>query len=223
VSGFQGTRDQVGCILVGLAQLTARIRTGHVEVPEGNIPEIRRCAQVGQHMLDHDLRHAVGIDWLHGSGFGNRNLLGDAVNGRRGRIDKIPDAMGPHALEEIQCVGHVVSIILQRLPDGLLYLDAGRKVDDRRRREIPEHLVDSGAVLQIPPHQLSRQYGPLMPGGKIVEHAYLMPRFTQRLNRMAADIPSPARYQYTHESIRFSLFLIFFLCHFCHCLPVTAA
>ena len=88
---------------------------GGVEVAQRRVAQAVGVRVVGQRVLDHQLREAVGIDRVLRMVFGDRHLLGNAVGGARAGEHDPLDAGRAHGVQQRERADDVVVVVLGRL------------------------------------------------------------------------------------------------------------
>src|SRR5262245_64101639 len=98
-----------------LTNQTVGRRTGGVEVPQGRAPPAVGGRIVGHRELDNELGPAVRVYRTLWRVLGDWYRLRGPVCGTGARKDESIDGVAAHPLEQGQCVGDVVLVVLSRI------------------------------------------------------------------------------------------------------------
>ena len=116
---LEDIRDEVGLDAVILAELLGGTR--RIEVTECDEGDPMELSVPAEYLLEHQLRLAVGVDWLLRRNFVNGHRLGDAEGGAGGGEDEALHSLGDHGLQQVHAIRHVVAEIFpgigHRFPD----------------------------------------------------------------------------------------------------------
>ena len=111
-----------------LAELLAR--AGGVEVAEGDELQPVNLLIPLEHLLEHQLGFAVGIDRALRQILGHRHAVGRAVGGAGGAEDELLHAALDGGVEQLEAVGDVVVEVLARVGHGFADQRVGGEVHD---------------------------------------------------------------------------------------------
>ena len=133
----QHVRDQVGLVRVPLAQPAAGrvpVRAGHVEVTQADRAQPVHPGMLGERGVDGELGRAVRAGRQRRRGFGDRHLLGIAVDGRGGRKHDARRARCPDRLEQREGAAEIVRPVPGLAPRPTRQPGTSRRNAGRRRR-----------------------------------------------------------------------------------------
>ena len=122
--------DEMRRPLAGLPAAALRIGACHIEVAEHHIVQRMGSGRVPQHQLGHELRGAIGRDWIERRGFPDRVFLGVAIDRRRRREDEPADLVADGGPDQGMRLHRIVEIIAQGIGDGIRHDDRARKMRD---------------------------------------------------------------------------------------------
>ncbi len=127
------------------------MRSDGVEVAEQHDIPLGVCrVEVGQDLLDHPLRPAIGVcGRLLRALLGEGQGIGLAVDRGGGAEDDVLAAVVPHHVDEGQRIAEVVRVVLDRLRDRLSDCLEACEVDDTVDIVLVEDLVHRLAVIHI--------------------------------------------------------------------------
>ena len=158
-----------------------------------------RSAGIGQHLLGHQFRPAIGIDRLPGTVFGNRGGFRRTVGrGSRAEDEMLHPAVD-RGLDQCAALHRVVVVIGERVLDRFRNDDRTGKMHDRGNTLLGENLFEQdrvGNIALIERHVLG--HGECEAGREIVDHRHRPACIAQGEHRMAADISRPAGHQHGH-------------------------
>ena len=150
VGRLQRPRDEVGGLLVSLADAALGFCACHVEIAKRNVAKVMYLRHLRQYPLYHDFGSAVGVDGGKGRGFLDGDFLGLAIDGGRRGIDEVADVVVPENVQEREGIGDVVPVVFQGLPHRLLHLDEGGKVNDGAGAKLLYGAVKTSASAKSP-------------------------------------------------------------------------
>ena len=145
---------------VVLAQTPARVRPGHVEVAEGGEREVVAVRAlhpgvVEEHLLDHELGAAVGVDRLLPARLRDRDLfrrrlpVGRAAAGE----DDPVHARLVHRLPKAEGACRVAAVVPQRLLDRLPDVGEGSEAHHEVDRPLAQRRQDRTRVTEVGVHE----------------------------------------------------------------------
>jgi hypothetical protein len=102
-----------------------------VEIAKCGVMETGVGAVVGEDFFEAEFGFAVGIDWILGMVFGDRNGVRFAIGGGSGRENKFFDAVASDGVEEIYAGGDISSVEGAGLTDGFGDQRFAGKMHDR--------------------------------------------------------------------------------------------
>src|SRR4051812_19434116 len=191
---LQRDRDEVGLRGVPLAQ--AEGGAGHVEVAQAHRGEAVGRRVGGQHVVDGQLRGAVGVGRRGDGVLADRHLLRLAVGGRGGGEDDPPAVGRAHRLEQRQRAADVdVPVLLRRLLRGADEA-LGREVQHRLGPDVGQHR--RRVVQRRLDEPRPGRDGVGVPGREVVEHRDLVAALEQRSRDYAADVAGPTGDENAH-------------------------
>lgn len=191
--GLAGDLDQMVGVGRGLARPALRIGPRHVEVAQDDVAHAIGRLGATQHLLEHELRPAVGIDGFGRGRLRHRHRLGDTVDRRRGREDERAHVGAPATIEQRQRMGVVVEVTTERIGDGLRHDDAAREMHHHPRPVSAEKLkAQVGIADRSQGERHPRRHQTTAAGGQVVEHDRRKTLVPQRIGHMGSDIPGAA-------------------------------
>lgn len=119
-----------------------------------------------------------------------------------GGIDKVPDAVSSHCIQEAERVDDIVLVILQGLPNRLLHLDGGGEVDYGLGPESRQDIVQENGVGQVAPDEAAVKDGPVVARGEVFVDEEIMACLAERLDDVAADVTGSSGDEYLHVGFR---------------------
>ena len=173
-----------------------RVGARGVEVAQRDRADSVRHVHVPKHVLDHELRAAIGAYGVLRMALVERQAQRIAVGRAGGGKDERVDARAPRGLKEGQRARHVVPVEGQRFTHRHADLDECREMHDRDRAMLCHDRVEPLGVEDIAPRERSPAHELLMPVGKIVVDHGQEARLVQRQAGMRADIARAARNQH---------------------------
>ena len=196
-----------------LADQPALMRADGVEIAQQAHGHIRRgMRRIGQNLLDHHLRPAVGVGRARGHALAERHGIVHAVNRRRGGEYDALHAVPPHGLEKLHRAGEVVVVVFNGLRHGFSHgLQAGEmnhRVGRVARKRRVQHMRVAQVALderKIPSGNFADALQRFRSGiAEIIDDDHLVTRVEQFHARMAADIPRAAGDKNLHDALPFS-------------------
>src|SRR5581483_5732533 len=103
---FEDVRDEVGFDAMMFAEFLAG--AGGVEIAEGDKLEAVDLVIPVQHLLEHELGFAVGVDGTLGQIFGHRDAVGGAVGGAGGTEDELFHFGFDGGVQQLQAVADII-------------------------------------------------------------------------------------------------------------------
>ena len=131
----EGDEVRLGFVGFSAGDDTASLSTvfrgsGNVEIAERGGAQAVDLVEPVEHVLDEELGLAVGIGWLEGGGFGDRNGLRLAVDGCGGAEDQAPGAGGVNRFQQGKGGGSIVAEVNLGVFHGFAGFDEGGEVED---------------------------------------------------------------------------------------------
>src|SRR3984957_9550723 len=142
-------RDKVSFRIVPLPQPTLWIGAGRVKVTEGS--EFESMSGFGplQHLLSDELCRTVGAHRVLRGLLGHRQLIGISVDGRRGREDKVLDALRTGGRYQASHRGDVVLDVKLWFTNTLVPRNVAREMKNALDLPIANRLPNRGVVRDI--------------------------------------------------------------------------
>jgi len=106
-------------------------RAGCIEIPQGHEGDAVEFAIPAEHLLEHELRLAVGIDRFLRKCLVDRHRLRNAEGGAGRGEDEALHPFGHHGLEQIHAVRHIVAEVLPGIGHRLTHQSIRGKMHDR--------------------------------------------------------------------------------------------
>ena len=139
----------VGDALGVLADAAAGVGADRVEVPQGQEPPARVAGRrVDEHVLDDELRPAVGVGGAAPRGLVDRDALGVAVDRARRREDEVVHPGGRHRPQQGRRARHVDRVVPERLGHRLAHRLEPGEVDDGVD-PAGQHVGECGRVVEL--------------------------------------------------------------------------
>jgi len=158
-----------------------------------------RGGGVFQYAFAHGHGCAIGRDGMDWRGFRNRRALRRAIDRRRRRKNE-PLHPGLYAgVEQVERVGGVVAVIIQRAANGFRHQDRAGEMNDVANGVLGEHALERRRAPHISLNKgcaLRRQ--PARARGQIVERDGFFSCVFQRKQHVRPDIAGAASHQYAH-------------------------
>ena len=155
-----------------------------------------RFGDVGQHLLCHELRHAVRIDGAFRRILSDGHMVWNAIGRCRRRKDDVLHAIGHRCFDEGARIGGVIRIIFQRIFYRFRNHNGSGKMKD-----CPDIIVfdRAGDGCKIPDIRHDERNicrnGPAESGRQIVDDDCFDAMITKRKHGVASDVTSATRYE----------------------------
>ena len=189
---LDGPWDEVDLRRMILADLTLGVGAGRVEIPQRDVADVVRAAEMRQRVFDRQLRLAVAVDRLLRMRLDNRRLDRLAVCRARRRKDKVLDRLLRHRLQHAQRAEDVIAVILRRQPHRLADVEKGGEVHDGENLAAPQGVPDRARVHDVAFDQLAELHRRAMARDQVVEDDDAVAGAMQRFGRVAADVTGAA-------------------------------
>ena len=188
-----GSKDGTRDILSRLAEGTAGIGAGRVEVAQRNRADAVSALVMRQRAFDGELGLAIGVDRPRRMILGDRRLLGIPEHRCRRREDEMAHAGGDHRIEHRQRTADVVAVVARGSAYRLGHREPGREMHHR----VGPVLFDCAAQVvgvedvALDEHRLAaacpsrRRF---VPGREIVVNDDVLAAVDERLYGMAANV-----------------------------------
>ena len=146
-------RDEMDLGIVVFADLAARVRTGRVEIAQGDPPQSVRALEMRQRPLDRELGFAVRVGRMLFEGLDNRHRRRLAIDRAGRRKDESTNAGQAHGVEHRERSGDVVVVVLERPVHRLVHDEPGGKVHHRVGLMLLERASNLVGIVDVRPRE----------------------------------------------------------------------
>ena len=195
---FEDVRDEMGFDPVMLAVFAAG--TGGVKIAERDEFKAKDLLIPEQHLLEHELGFAVGINRALGEIFCHGHAIRRTIRGAGGTENEFADFVLDGGFEQFETRGDVVAKIFA----GVLHRFANEcmsgEVNNGFGLGFFNGAISRGGIAEIPLDELCARIdrGP-MSLAEVIQHRDHMPRIDQLLDANGSNITCSPRNQYIHS------------------------
>ena len=130
--GVHELADDMSRVRVVGAGAQLRVGTDRVEVAKTEDPQAAHCGDIGEDALAHRLGRRIGAGRRDGGVLVDLEGVAGKVDRRRGAEDQPPSANPQQVTQERDEAGHVVAVVVERVPGGVGDHGASCAVHDGR-------------------------------------------------------------------------------------------